>query len=90
MLGIKIKGYEKFWNALVGGGFQTVLTTALIWLLSALVTGVPAPGPEALIAMVAGFSASLVSAISAYLATNTEPTSEAPVVEDTFIIEESV
>ena len=78
---MKIKGYEKFWNALLQGGTATFVTTLAIWGLSTVATGIPAPTPTAITAAVGGLIGTFFSAIGAYMATNS------PIPENTAIEE---
>lgn len=81
-----IKGYEKAWGALLGGGMMTAATTFALWATSAS-GAVTAPDEAAIVAAVTGVISSLFAAAMAFLATNTpleppapaEPAGDVPV-----------
>lgn len=65
-----IRGYEKAWAALLGGGSITAATTLALWGMSR--TGAVEPPDAATIqAAVTGLVASVFAAVSAYVATTT-------------------
>lgn len=71
-MNLQVRGYEKFWAALFGGGMAAAVTVIVQWLVSG--TGAfDAPGPEEIRAAVAGVVATIFAAGGAYLATNSEP-----------------
>lgn len=70
---IKIKGYEKFWNALFAGNIAQVpivVTTILVANLMGPEYSDMLPGKEVVIGCIGIFWGSLFGAIGAYLATN--------------------
>lgn len=69
-----IKGKEKFWSALVSGGFVAAASTLALYLAS-LPGMVDAPDKATIAAAITGLVAALASAFGAFIATNSEPTS---------------
>ncbi len=67
----RIRGYEKFWNALLAGNFVQVPIVSTLLLLSFLDPEFH-PGLESVIAVVTVFWTALAAALGAYLADNTE------------------
>lgn len=64
-----VRGKEKFWNALLGGGMVTVVTVFALWAVSGTGAFEP-PGPEEIRMAVVGFVAGTFAATLAYLSPN--------------------
>lgn len=72
-----IRGYEKFWAALLGGGMATAVT--ILAQLAVSRTGAfEAPGPDEIQGAISGIVTALFAAAGAYLATNTNDPEEPP------------
>jgi hypothetical protein len=69
-----IKGKEKFWSALVSGGFVAAISTLALYLAS-LPGMVDAPDKATIGSAITGLVAAFAAAFGAYIATNSEPTS---------------
>ena len=69
---MKIAGMEKFWSALLSGGFVAAASTLALYLAS-LGGVVGAPDEATIAAAITGLITSLAAAGGAYLATNTTP-----------------
>jgi hypothetical protein len=67
---MKIVGNEKAWAALLGGGTSTALTVIALYAVS-LSGAIEPPNAEAITAAVTGLVASVVAAMSAWVASNT-------------------
>lgn len=67
---MKLKGYEKFWSALLSGGFVAAASTLALYVAS-LAGAVDAPDRAAIASAITGLVTALAAAAGAYLATNT-------------------
>lgn len=76
-----VRGYEKAWAALLGGGTASAITTLVLAGSSALSKGaIPGPTPELIVGAISGLVSAVFGAAAAYLATNT--TDATPKIED--------
>lgn len=71
----RVRGYEKFWNALLAGNSVQVPVIITLASIGRLVQDAAPylPTPEAVIATVGIFWTALFSALGAFIALNTEP-----------------
>lgn len=66
---MRIAGFEKFWSALLSGGFVAAVSTLALYLTS-LTGAVDAPDKATIASAVTGVVTALAAAAGAYLATN--------------------
>ena len=64
-----LRGYEKFWSALLSGGFVAAARTLALFVAS-LTGAVDAPDRATIAAAITGAVTALAAAAGAYLATN--------------------
>jgi hypothetical protein len=86
-----LKGYEKFWQALLTGGMQTAFYTLTVWWLSTMNTLIPVPDVAVILVAVASVWQTLFTAFSVLVTGNT-PTEENTKLppDDTMVLPEKV
>ncbi len=68
-----LAGYEKFWSALLSGGFVAAINTIILYMAS--IPGiVDAPDKATISAALTGLVTALAAAFGALIATNSSPT----------------
>lgn len=82
-----VRGKEKFWAALLAGGFVSSISILAVFIASRWEI-VPTPTPDEIKSAIDGIIVALASAFGAYIATNSSPTnisvSDDPVHPDDF------
>lgn len=68
-----VQGKEKFWSALLSGGFVAAVSTLTLYVAS-MTGAVDAPDKVMIAGAINGVVVALASAAAAYLATNSAPT----------------
>lgn len=68
-----IKGKEKFWSALLAGGFVSSISVLALYIAS-MSGAVDTPDKEMIAGAITGIIVALASAFGAYIATNSTPT----------------
>ena len=78
-LGLKLRGFEKFWSPIFGAGMCASVTVLVMFIASKATGGyITMPTPEVVAAAIAGFVATLFSAASSFIATTSAPTDAEP------------
>jgi hypothetical protein len=87
---LKLKGNEKFWNALLGGGMVAAVNTLVLWMLSSFTT-IPMPDVAMVMAAIFAVIQTLFTAAIVYVTGNT-PTQDNTTIppEATLVLPEKV